>query len=170
MTPVIPELPAPRLVRTTHAEDGKSVFASDSVLTPSYPFGSQGSAFTVFDVRPSVPASNTAPVPHLDGTSPRCPPGGVIFVLTDMKPSSRAPMHRTLTLDYAAVLSGEVVLGLDNGAEKTVRAGEFIVQQGVNHEWINRTDQPCRILFVMVGSDKIELPDGTTLEETVLKR
>jgi len=38
-------------------------------------------------------------------------------------------MQRTLGRKYAAVLSGEIVLRLDGG-EKTIRAGEFIVQQG----------------------------------------
>ena len=95
-----PELPAPRLVRTTHTDDGTSVFASDSELTPSLPFGPQASAFTVLDVRTSLPASNTEPVPDLDKTLPRCPPGGVVCFVTDMRPNSSAPMHRTLTLDF----------------------------------------------------------------------
>ena len=161
-----PELPAARLVRTTHTDDGTSVFASDSELTPSLPFGPQASAFTVLDVRSSLPVSNTEPVPGLENTLPRCPPGGVVCFVTDMRPNSSAPMHRTLTLDYAVVLSGEIVLGLDSGEEMTVRAGEFIVQQGVNHDWKNRTDQPCRVLFVMVSSERIKLQNGTVLDET----
>jgi quercetin dioxygenase-like cupin family protein len=79
-------------------------------------------------------------------------------------------MHRTLTLDYAAVISGEIVLRLDGGEEKTVRAGEFIVQKGVNHEWINRSKEVCRMVAVMVASEKIVLGDGTVLEETVFKK
>lgn len=79
-------------------------------------------------------------------------------------------MHRTLSLDYAAVISGEIVLRLDGGEEKTVRAGEFIVQRGVNHEWINRSQDVCRMVVVMVASEKIVLGDGTVLEETVFKK
>jgi quercetin dioxygenase-like cupin family protein len=79
-------------------------------------------------------------------------------------------MHRTLSLDYIAVISGEIVLRLDGGEEKTVRAGEFIVQRGVNHEWINRSKDVCRIVVVMVASEKIVLGDGTVLEETVFKK
>ena len=62
------------------------------------------------------------------------------------------------------------MLRLDGGEEKTVRAGEFIVQRGVNHEWINRSEGVCRIAVVMVGSEKIVLGDGRELEETVFKR
>lgn len=64
-------------------------------------------------------------------------------------------MHRTTSIDYAAVLIGEIVCKLDNGEEKTVRTVDFITQQGTNHQWINRTDQICRILFVMTGVEKI---------------
>lgn len=76
-------------------------------------------------------------------------------------------MHRTLSQDYAVVLSGEIVCKLDGGEEKTVKAGEFMVQRGANHEWHNRLDIPCRVLFVMVAAEKIVLENGTALEETV---
>ncbi|KAJ6619459.1 hypothetical protein B0H10DRAFT_2025685 [Mycena sp. CBHHK59/15] len=76
-------------------------------------------------------------------------------------------MHRTLSLDYAVVLTGKIVLRLDGGDKATVRAGEFIVQRGVNHEWHNRTDEPCRILVVMVGSEKVVLADGKEFDATV---
>lgn len=76
-------------------------------------------------------------------------------------------MHRTTSIDYAAVLSGEIVCKLDNGEEKTVRTVDFTIQQGTNRQWYNRTDQVCRILFVMAGAEKIVLPDGQVLEATV---
>ena len=62
------------------------------------------------------------------------------------------------------------MLRLDSGEEKTVKAGEFIVQRGVNHEWINRGKEVCRVMFVMVGAEKIVLGDGRALEETVFKK
>jgi quercetin dioxygenase-like cupin family protein len=79
-------------------------------------------------------------------------------------------MHRTLSVDYAVVLSGEIVLKLDNGDEKTVRAGEYIIQAGTNHQWINRTNETCRTMFVGVSAEKVKLADGTELEATVLKK
>ncbi len=76
-------------------------------------------------------------------------------------------MHRTLSLDYIAVVAGEIVLRLDGGEEKVVKAGEFIVQRGVNHEWINRSESVCRIMVVMVAAEKVVCGDGRMLEETV---
>jgi mannose-6-phosphate isomerase-like protein (cupin superfamily) len=57
--------------------------------------------------------------------------------------------HRTETVDFGIVLSGEIVLLMDEG-ETTVRAGEIVVQRGTNHGWMNRSDEPCRIAFVLI--------------------
>jgi quercetin dioxygenase-like cupin family protein len=76
-------------------------------------------------------------------------------------------MHRTLTLDYAIVISGEILLKLDSGDEKIIRAGEVVVQKGVNHQWINHSGQVCRMMCVMVASEKVMLEDGTAMEESV---
>ncbi len=64
--------------------------------------------------------------------------------------SGRHPMmHRTETIDYAIVLVGEIALILDD-SEVTLRAGDVVVQCGTNHAWSNRSDQPCRIAFVLI--------------------
>jgi quercetin dioxygenase-like cupin family protein len=164
------QLPAPRLVVTTHTKEGTSVFASDEQIAPFQPFGPNGSSFARFHSRLSVPVGNMSMPPDLSNTLPRCPPNGVMFCTTDIPPKGAAPMHRTLSLDYAAVISGEIVLLLDGGEEKTIRAGEYIVQRGVNHSWINRSEAVCRIMCVMVGAEKIVLEDGTELGETVFNK
>jgi hypothetical protein len=67
------------------------------------------------------------------------------------RPSSHPFMHRTLTLDYAIVLQGEIEMKLD---EETLalRAGDVVVQQGTNHAWINRSGAMCRIAFVLLDA------------------
>jgi len=72
-------------------------------------------------------------------------------------------MHRTLSLDYCAVMTGEIVLLLDGGEEKTVQAGEYVVQRGVNHAWANRTQYTCRIMAVMVAAEEVRLEAGREL-------
>jgi oxalate decarboxylase/phosphoglucose isomerase-like protein (cupin superfamily) len=58
-------------------------------------------------------------------------------------------MHKTETIDYAIVLSGECYMLLDN-SEILVTAGDIIIQRGTNHAWSNRSDLPCRIAFVLI--------------------
>ncbi|KAM0810240.1 hypothetical protein AB5N19_10588 [Seiridium cardinale] len=158
----------PRLVVTSHREDGTSVFSSDQLLEPFRPFGPSASAFYNCDGRSSVPVSNQESSQDLSKALPRCPPNGVLFAISDYPPGCDVPMHRTTSLDYAIVMYGEIVLQLDGGEEKTVKAGECIVQGGVNHKWLNRTDEICRMAFVLVGAQKVKLESGEELEQTVL--
>jgi hypothetical protein len=58
-------------------------------------------------------------------------------------------MHRTETIDYGIVLEGELTLILDEG-ETVVRAGDIVIQRGTNHGWANRSDQHCRIAFILI--------------------
>jgi mannose-6-phosphate isomerase-like protein (cupin superfamily) len=58
-------------------------------------------------------------------------------------------MHRTESVDYGIVLSGEVWLVVDEG-ETRLRPGDIVVQRGTNHAWSNRTDETARMVFVLV--------------------
>jgi glyoxylate utilization-related uncharacterized protein len=165
------QLSNPRVVRTTHKEDGTSIIAADEIREPHRPFGPTATGFTVLDARSSVPITNTDSYGDYAASLPRCPPAGVTFSIVDLPGNGySSPVHRTLTTDYGVVLSGEIVLELDGGEEKTIHAGEFIIQQGTNHKWTNRTSEPCRIMWVMVGANTVTLADGTKLEETVFKK
>lgn len=59
-------------------------------------------------------------------------------------------MHRTETLDYGIVLSGEAYLILDD-SEVLMKEGDVVIQRGTNHSWSNRSDQVFRIAFFMIG-------------------
>lgn len=61
-------------------------------------------------------------------------------------------MHTTDSIDYGIVLDGEVWLELDNGAEKLVRAGDIVVQNGTRHAWRNKTGKPATVAFVLIGA------------------
>ena len=60
-------------------------------------------------------------------------------------------MHRTRSLGYAVVLSGEIDMMLDASLVH-LNPGDVVVQQATNHGWINHGTQPCRILFVLMDS------------------
>lgn len=59
-------------------------------------------------------------------------------------------MHRTETIDYVMVLSGELTLVLDE-ADVVLRAGDVLVQCGTNHAWQNRSDAPATVMFVLIS-------------------
>jgi mannose-6-phosphate isomerase-like protein (cupin superfamily) len=58
-------------------------------------------------------------------------------------------MHRTETIDYAVVLEGRVTLVLDE-QDVELEAGDVVIQCGTNHAWSNRSDKPCRMLYVLI--------------------
>lgn len=61
-------------------------------------------------------------------------------------------MHRTQTIDYGIVLSGELWLVVDEG-ETRLGPGDIVIQRGTNHAWSNRTDQPARIAFILLDGE-----------------
>ena len=66
-------------------------------------------------------------------------------------PVKHPMMHRTRTLDYAMILSGEIDMMLDDTSVH-LKQGDVIVQQATNHGWVNHGTQPCRILLVLMDS------------------
>ena len=62
-------------------------------------------------------------------------------------------MHRTRSIDYAVVISGEIDMLLDD-SEVHLEAGDVLVQQGTIHAWVNRGKQTCRVAFVLIDADE----------------
>ena len=58
-------------------------------------------------------------------------------------------MHRTETIDYAIVLSGEITMLLDDD-EVHLKSGDVLVQCGTNHAWSNRSDDICEVAFILI--------------------
>jgi hypothetical protein len=68
---------------------------------------------------------------------------------TFAKDAPHPMMHRTASVDYGIVLSGEIHLVLDK-SEVLAREGDVIIQRGTNHAWSNRSDRPCRMAFILI--------------------
>jgi len=69
----------------------------------------------------------------------------------DAPPVRHAGMHRTRSVDYAIVMSGEIDMLLDE-SEVHLKAGDVVVQRGTNHSWANRGAETCRMAFVLVDA------------------
>jgi mannose-6-phosphate isomerase-like protein (cupin superfamily) len=61
-------------------------------------------------------------------------------------------MHRTETIDYAIVLSGEITMVMDD-RDVELKAGDVLVQCGTNHAWSNRSNAPCVVAFVLIDGE-----------------
>jgi quercetin dioxygenase-like cupin family protein len=62
--------------------------------------------------------------------------------------------HRTDSIDYATVISGEIDMVLD-GETVRLKAGDVLVQRGTIHNWVNNGTQPCVIAFVLVTAKPV---------------
>jgi hypothetical protein len=63
-------------------------------------------------------------------------------------------MHMTDTVDFDVVISGEVYLELDDGAEVLLKAGDCVIQNGTRHAWHNRSPEKCVIAVTLVGAER----------------
>jgi mannose-6-phosphate isomerase-like protein (cupin superfamily) len=72
--------------------------------------------------------------------------------LRDHSEPDNPGMHRTDTVDFEVVLSGEVTLELDDGAETVLGVGDTNVQNGTRHRWHNRGTEPATMACFIVGA------------------
>ena len=92
---------------------------------------------------------------------------GSAFRITEFGPGFTSPMHRTLTIDYGMILSGEIDLILDGGETIHLVAGDTLVQRGTNHIWHNpSSDTTCRYLVCMVEAEPVTIK-GQPLAQTL---
>ena len=172
-----------RRVVTGHDAAGKAVFASDSLVEPVTSPLLPGLAFHQLwngDAAPTFPDDGARPptstyFPRVGGfrfnffTLP--PEGGpdldpdldvaaALAELDEALPGLFAHnetedpgMHTTATIDFEVVLSGEVVLELDDGATVHLRPGDTVVQNGTRHKWANPGTVPATIAVFLVGAE-----------------
>ena len=144
-----------RRIVTANNAQGRSYFLSDDTVDEMYIWQSPEGA-ALGEGTPILPS--TAP-----GIEP--PAGGSKIVRVRMEPwkemkamlaRGNVPgidpdgFHRTATIDYIMVVSGEVDLILDEG-RTTVRAGDLVVQRNTNHAWHNMGETPVDFWGVMVS-------------------
>jgi mannose-6-phosphate isomerase-like protein (cupin superfamily) len=104
-----------------------------------------GTAFRVVEFPPTTAADEAKMEPQL-----------MMKLVGDHAPARGLPvthpfMHRTRTVDYAIIMSGEIDMKLDDSIVH-LKAGDVVVQQATNHAWINHSGQPVRVMFVLMDS------------------
>jgi mannose-6-phosphate isomerase-like protein (cupin superfamily) len=121
-------------------------FKDDAAKKPSgFSPPDHGTAFRVVEFPPTTPADEAKMDPHL-----------MMKLVGDHAPARGLPvthplMHRTRTVDYAIIMSGEIDMKLDDSVVH-LKAGDVVVQQATNHAWINHSGVPVRVMFVLMDS------------------
>ena len=176
-------MPQPiRRVVTGHNAQGRAIFLSDGPAPAVFDRGPGATAVTELWETSATPASNAGSNDPTVGQPQRLPPpkNGSKFRVVEYPPDSKRVaalhgsshdsksegyvrdlknarhqgFHKTSTIDYAIVLSGEIYALMDEG-EVLLKAGDVLIQRGTNHAWSNRTEQPCCIAFVLIDSDPV---------------
>ncbi|RMI28828.1 cupin domain-containing protein [Nocardia stercoris] len=153
-----------RRVVTGHDSKGRSIVVSDSVVEA---FEASPTALAMrlwaTDEFPSNNADERDGAQLIEAFAPE---NGTAFYLVDWAPDSEFPAHRTSSIDYGVVLSGELEAVLDGGHIVRLGPGDSIVQCGTMHAWRNPTGEWTRTAFVMATSRQLSV-DGRALEPTM---
>lgn len=169
-----------REVVTTQSAEGRSVLVSDQAIAPiTAALLGEGGFYRLWgsDAPATLPQNGSSPAPT--GWFP--PPGGFRFAAVVFGPERPLPpdldmddvigevavkvpglaevldpdhpgMHRTDTIDFGYVASGEVWLELDDATETRLSAGDCFIQCGTRHAWHNRSSQPCLMIVTTIGA------------------
>jgi hypothetical protein len=170
-----------RRVVTGHNAQGRSIFVMDGPPPSVHSRGTGATTSTEFWVTNATPADNTGGDDPTVTQPRRLPPpkNGTVFRVVEYPPDSQrvaalqAPgsthdaksegyvrdlknvrhpgFHKTDSIDYAIVLSGEIYALMDEG-EVLLRAGDVLIQRGTSHAWSNRSEEPCCVAFVLIDA------------------
>ena len=62
--------------------------------------------------------------------------------------------HRTDTTDFRVLLSGNMALELDDGAEVLLSPGDVLVENGTRHRWRVVGDVPATLASFLIGAHR----------------
>jgi len=174
-----------RRVVTGHDSEGRSIIASDDVVSGNALPGTPGGQLTTYWA-----SAETMQYPDA-GAPPHCEPffppvGGFRFLEFIINPDADAEgvapedpeqlmeyaervfprmmaamdpdvpgMHRSETVDLIYVAEGQIVLELDDGSKTELKAGDTIVQSGTMHAWRNPWPKAARMIAVTLGANLV---------------
>lgn len=154
-----------RRIVIAHNDKSQSVVAFDSDI-PALPMSGVGTLFRAWSADEPALYPDGGRNPDASGLFP--PLGGMRVQFCEYEPGKRVEsvgtsdesgvpweengMHKTDTTDISVVLDGEMVLGIDNDVEITLRKGDTTVIAGARHYWRNATDRPATVVYFMVGA------------------
>jgi quercetin dioxygenase-like cupin family protein len=123
-----------------------------------------------WDALPTLPNGGETPLineqPHADGAAEALRRssvhpvgvGGLRVNLAVFPPGHRGAMHWHDTVDLQWLISGQLLLSLDDGSDVTMRPGDLVIQHGTNHRWETPASVGAVLAVILSGAARV----GTT--------
>ena len=152
-----------RRIVTGHDANGKAIVATDERLTAvSRRIGANVTGCEMWSTdRMPVDNSEEAGAAQRAGFVKRYnyvgTGQGTTFRITEWAPGHARFTHRTETVDYAILLSGEIDLELENNEVVHLKPGDVVVQRGTTHTWVNRGSVPAVTAFILIDASPAEV-------------
>ncbi|KAI0815010.1 hypothetical protein BC629DRAFT_1588686 [Irpex lacteus] len=153
------ELPPIRRIVTAHDEQGVAIVQSDEhfELKP----------MAAFPGAKSLPIWTSDGVPAKDNNDPADgvtrPVTGAFGVVasrstfcnyTELAPGAAVAWHRTPSLDHNILISGKLILMMEDGSEYLLeKPGDVVIQKGTMHAWRNPGPEVARWACVLVDAE-----------------
>src|SRR5260370_4757639 len=156
-----------RLVVTGHNAKGRSVFAFEQQVD-AMPIPGRGELAMRWSADEPATYPNAGDNPQAPGICPAL--GRVGFVMATYSPeyevSARENVarrhveegdepgfHRTDTTDFGVLISGNLAVQLDDGAEVVLNPGDVFIENGTRHRWRVVGDKPATMASFLVGAN-----------------
>jgi len=142
-----------RRVVTGHDKDGKATVLIDEICTNARSGRERHHSCVIWSTG-SFPTDNSGDEDGAEREVGSTDPGGTVFRIVKYEPGVAPRNHRTNSMDYAVVISGEIDMELE-GTVVHLRAGDMLVQRGTIHNWNNRGTEPCVIAFALIAAHPV---------------
>ena len=143
-----------RRVVTGHDENGRAVVSIDETCGNVMSGRLNHEACVVWSTG-QFPADNDSAADGGAREVGTTDPNGTVFRVIEYAPGVAPRNHRTESIDYAVVMSGEIDMEMDDTTVH-LRAGDVLVQRGTIHNWVNRGTEPCVIAFVLAAAKPVQ--------------
>jgi len=147
-------MPSIRRVVTGHDANGGALVAIDDAM--EFTSRRPGASAAVVWTTEGFPVDNDGNEDTSGREVGTTHANGTVFRILEVSPGNSPRMHRTDSVDYAIVMSGEIDMELDGGREVHLNQGDVLVQRGTIHNWVNKGSVPCRIAFILIDAKPVE--------------
>ncbi len=143
-----------RRVITGHDENGRAIVKIDEVAKHVFSGRPGATACNIWTTE-GFPADNDGAADEGLRKTGTTLANGTIFRVIEFAPGLAPRNHRTDSIDYIVVMSGEIDMELDDSVIH-LRAGDVMVQRGTIHNWVNRGTEPCVLAVILVDAKPVK--------------